>query len=318
VSIPFHRSAWAAVIAVAMSVGPFGCSSNEDPARSENAAAPPPSAGPTPGKDSTAKPLAKATKLEQPRAKPPQPTPGLAKTTAKPDVARPEPPRAAAAPAKKKIKSDGATVWLSASQLCEVCERDKDAAAKNFSKMAIEIEGTIEGLGFGMGAPYIVLTADGHLTGVYCRMIDKEPWSRVAPGQTVKLRGTWPKHATLPSLSDCVIVQAGENPAIKISAEELSRQCQADPGLVRKFGGKYLLVDGQVVSREDSLTAPLKIFLKGAGALSVECEISLAERELARDVKAGQSLKVLGVAIPTPDGKALRLQLCLPIAADMP
>jgi hypothetical protein len=317
VSIRFHRSAWTAVIAVAMSLELFGCGGNNDPARSDGPAGSPSSADKTSPKDSTAKPSAKTIKPEPPLAKPPQPTPGPGKSVAKPADPRPEPPRLAR-PEKKKIKSDGTTVWLSPAQLCEQYERDKDAAAKNFSQMAVEIEGTIEGLGFGAGAPYIVLRADGHLTGVYCRMTDKDPWSRVAPGQNVTLRGTWPKRAAMPSLSDCVIIKAGENPAVRISAEELSRQCQADPGAVRKYGGKYLLLDGQVVAKEDSITAPLKIFLKGAGSLVVECEISAAERELVRDVKAGQSLKVLGMAVPAPDGKAVRLQLCLPIASNSP
>jgi hypothetical protein len=88
------------------------------------------------------------------------------------------------------------------------------------------------------------------------RDIDKAPWNSVSQGSKVTLRGHGISGGVAGDVADCVITQAGPNPGIVVSAQELSTYFAADQEEAeKKYGSKCAYVDGEIVEKafpEDS------------------------------------------------------------------
>jgi hypothetical protein len=124
-------------------------------------------------------------------------------------------------------------------------------------------------------------------------MIDKEPWARVAPGQTVKLKGPWAAYGDLPALFDCVIVEAGPNPATVLTAAGLADEYAADAdGVKKKYAGKPVILSGEVVENKEQDDKSRIVRLKTTGKVTVEFSYGPIFAKQAANMTAGQPIKV--------------------------
>ena len=83
---------------------------------------------------------------------------------------------------------------------------------------------------------------------------------------------------------------AGPDPRIPVSAQKLAEAYAADKKAPdANYQGKYLLVDGEVVSKDIRPTHTL--YLKGDGNLRIACYVEEKEYE---GIQPGQRVKVVG------------------------
>jgi hypothetical protein len=199
-----------------------------------------------------------------------------------------------------------------------------DAARAKYAGKIIEISGEVADVSadpYG-SVGYVYLKTDAKGKTATCCTADTYPWAKVSPGSKVKVRGTWtPDYSRNGNLSQCVIVEAGPNPALTVSAEQLGKECTADrSAAVAKYNEKYAFVEGEVtkVGKSDycDVLATLKCDVPltacmGAGNSS-------SEKERMKALKAGDKLKVycrisLFEKNISPDGSvSLNTSLLLP------
>src|SRR5262249_20407606 len=121
-----------------------------------------------------------------------------------------------------------------------------------------------------------------------------EPWAEVSPGQVVKIQGRFPDPAFLePSLGNCMFVQAGENPAIRVTASELAKEHETDTAAATdKYKDKPLIIDGEVAKPPVTKGKQAYVTLKCDGKVRVVC---VFDKDRAKRIKSGQPLKAFGV-----------------------
>jgi tRNA_anti-like len=168
-------------------------------------------------------------------------------------------------------------VTLTAEQLIEELKGGYDAAAPKYKGKVLEATGTVES--FYADASMSAIFGAG---GATFQTLEYEPWSIVAPGQQVTVRGRWPEGGQ--RLFDCVIVGKGPDTALAITAEMLAKEFSADKAAAEKrYAGKPLLVTGEVVSAVSDPEDWRTIRLAGHGATSVRFEIKPGFRERPED-----------------------------------
>jgi hypothetical protein len=144
-------------------------------------------------------------------------------------------------------------------------KKDPEAAKAKYKDKVIEMSGTVSSV---RPDPYgevgrVNLEVPKDLLGVECMLADKKPWTKVSPGSKVKVRGKlWDRFNGV--LNPCEIVEAGKNPAVTLSAQELAKQFAADRKEARKmYDEKWAYLKGEVAEKLDDKVA---LRLKGEGA----------------------------------------------------
>jgi len=134
-------------------------------------------------------------------------------------------------------------------------------------------------------------TGGGVFATVYFPRAGPPPWTRVCPGQTVKVRGTHRSGNRIedaPHLEDAVLVEAGPSPAVVISAEQLAKEYGQDmERTTRRYALKPLLIEGDIIDTRGY------IVLKGDGKIHVACSGFGAGGMPKEPLKVGQRVTVL-------------------------
>jgi uncharacterized protein (DUF1330 family) len=196
-------------------------------------------------------------------------------------------------------------------------QRDKQAAFKKYFGKVVELSGVVESMGQDprAGRSFIHLRASEATHGVQCITLDPEPWATVSPGQTVRLKGTWPKETAVSTatLGDCVFVKKGPNPAIAISAVDLAKEYAADKdAAIKKYENKYLIVDGEIVHKETiSKRGTVTVALTGDGGVRVACFFTFVESVQSKPLQVGQRIKLIGTFVKPEETRDVTLSTCL-------
>jgi hypothetical protein len=185
---------------------------------------------------------------------------------------------------------------LSAMELQEEFTTDKAKALARYQGKTIDLTGVVKSVGddgTDQNGLVEIVTGSGSL-GLPCYTVDKEPFARLAPGQTVNLQGVWPKGAGEPTLRNCVIVKAGLSPAIALTALQLATEYAADPeGVKTKYDGKSLILSGDVVGKLTRDTGNSILYLKGTEKAHVELSFDAIHAGKTALIKEGHPIKLL-------------------------
>jgi hypothetical protein len=206
------------------------------------------------------------------------------------------------------------TFSLTAGQLSAEYKKDRNGAGEQYNNKVIELTGVVERFGRDIsGGVHVYLRAGEKLENVNCITVDDEPWSRVLPGQTIKVKGKGTEFAIAPSLIDCVFVETGPYQPTVLTAEQLAKEFAADPEAVnKKYENKYLILTGEIVSREYNSVGASSVVLKTAGKLKVGCSFTAFEKDLTKPLKVGQKIKVIGRYAHSYSKDEVNLYFCLP------
>jgi hypothetical protein len=236
---------------------------------------------------------------------------------------RPAPPTVPQATPEERAKTLAAMIeappdfTLKAREFFDEYQFNKSSAQKKYQDKVVELDGTVDSMGqdWTRNQSFIHLFISDKVAGVRCVTIDPEPWATVVPGQTVKIKGRWPAGiaTATATLTDCVFVDTGTSPAITLSAEQLAKEYAADRKAVRKkYDGKYLVVDGEIVRREQiSKRGASTISLKGDGSVRVACFFTAAEGVHFDSLKVGQQARVIGKFVMPEESNDPALSFCL-------
>lgn len=111
----------------------------------------------------------------------------------------------------------------------------------------------------------------------------------------MKVRGVVPSLIDAPALDPCVVLEAGANPAVVISAVQLTKEYDDDPAAtIKKYKDKYLIVEGEVVDKNRDALGPIIVYLKGDEDTRLPCKLAQAMRHQGEGLKPGQTIKVMG------------------------
>ncbi|MCS7045918.1 MAG: OB-fold putative lipoprotein [Gemmataceae bacterium] len=111
----------------------------------------------------------------------------------------------------------------------------------------------------------------------------------------MKVRGVWPEWSDEHRLDECELLETGPNPAVEIAAEALAEQFAKNKEATRaKFQDRFLLVTGILVDREVNETGAVRLWLKGAGDLRVDCGFDAPDRSEAERPPLGSGVRLVG------------------------
>jgi tRNA_anti-like len=178
----------------------------------------------------------------------------------------------------------------------------------------IELSGVVKGLHRGVdGKPRITLVAGDDVYGVGCGTIDPQPWASLATGQKVKLKGRWPEKSNAPTLDEVVILEAGPNPAIRMTASQLAKEYAVSPETAtKKYNEKYVILDGKFVEKRTPQVKTIRyVYLEGHGKTRVNCVMSPSDQEAADAIKPGEHIQVIGQYWALQEGDDVDLRDCL-------
>jgi hypothetical protein len=190
---------------------------------------------------------------------------------------------------------------LTAQELYDEFVKDKEAAHKKFAGKVIELSGVVRDC--KASGPHSLLVLDVKkkegsvgFDDVYGATEEKECWARHGRGQKVRLRGTWGGRAWLgAAVTHAAVVEAGPNPTVLYPAERLAKDWAADSaGLTKRYQNKHLVVEGEVLKKEERRGAFSTVYLKGTAKAPVACHFGFHDREQAEGLKVGQKVKVFG------------------------
>jgi len=196
-------------------------------------------------------------------------------------------------PSPEEMKKRPVDFTATAEGLFAEFKKDERAARQKYRGKTLEVDGVVR-MAFDDGHEGIISLEAGKdaFFGLPCFVPDKEPWAIVTPGQTLKVKGIWPEAATEPALRFCVIMEAGPNPVVVISAEQLTKDYAADPeGAVKKYSHKYMILSGVISKKEANELGAVTLTLKGADKVDIECNFA-AHNGPATATKEGQEVKL--------------------------
>jgi hypothetical protein len=191
--------------------------------------------------------------------------------TAAPTVA--EPPKR-----KEPVSEKPATISLTAADL----RRDW----MKYHGKQIEVTGAIAHM-FGILKEDAVVELDaGKDQLVTCFVADTDPWRKCVMGQTVKVRGKVGDF----HLKDSVVVEAGEIPIPRLSAEQFAKQFAKNPEeLAEKYKQKWFLLTGEIIDIVMDTKPHPTLILKGDGKLKLKVSYQFQKEE---PLKVGQKVEI--------------------------
>jgi hypothetical protein len=146
------------------------------------------------------------------------------------------------------------------------------------------------------GTAYLLMAGEKQaFSDVTCELTDPEPWTKVVPGQRVKVRGRCTFSEFGPKLQHGVLLETGPYLAVALSAEQLATEYDADPvATPDRYRGKHLLLSGEIAQKSVGSDGRAVIHLRGTGKTLVRCEFSSSERDFVKSMTVGQQLRVVG------------------------
>lgn len=206
---------------------------------------------------------------------------------------------------------------LTAEDFHKEYEADKNAAAQKYKGKVIELSGEVQTVKrIDADRSMLLLKVEKSFFGVQCVTTEEQPWAKVAPGQQIKIKGKWPEFSAGAAIIDCVFVETGEYAAIRISAADLAKEYAADgEAAVKKYDKKYLVITGEVVSKEFNSVGAGAVVLKTGNKVKVECSFTADEKDVVKAFKVGQSIKVVGqFTLNFASGDEVSVYFCLPLS----
>jgi len=186
-----------------------------------------------------------------------------------------------------------ADVSLTADEFAKEYKADSKGTAAKYKRKVIELSGTVDSFGKNFGGEVqLILGVKGEIVGVICFTADKKPWNQAAPGQTVKIKGTFPEVAISPALVNCVVVEASGPKETVLTAEDLGKAYDADPAAVKaKYKNKSLVLSGTVADKKDE---GLRVYFKTSSKVKVLASFTPSDKKDAEAIKPGQPARVVG------------------------
>jgi hypothetical protein len=175
------------------------------------------------------------------------------------------------------------------------------AGPEKYKSKIVELTGPVTGAGNAPVnseggeklRPSLTLQGEEVTDLIGCVTVDPQPWTKAAPGQTVKLRGECRGNA---QLLDCEILEVtGQAPPI-MSAEELVKETARDlDAAKKKYGGKYLQLSGEILQVTSAKGGGARVWFK-ASVTKPRLFVVLGkdQKPLIDTLKAGQQFKFLG------------------------
>jgi uncharacterized protein (DUF1330 family) len=232
-------------------------------------------------------------------------------------ASEPAPPIKETPPPAKvaEVPQVAAAFSLTADALIKDYLQNRPAAVEKYGGKIIELTGVVKNVGREFtGTAYLHLEGAGDVVGVTCYPADPEPWGKIVPGQSIKLRGTGEATGAEAILRQCVFIETGPGLAIVVSAEQLAQEYAADrEAATKKYANKYLLVSGEIAQKDAEDSGAAKILLKGVGNVRVRCQFPAAEEDWTRSMRSGQQLRALGQYSMGTDPNEAQLTRCLPL-----
>ena len=179
-------------------------------------------------------------------------------------------------------------------------KEDADVTTKKYEKKFLILTGRVTKVGRSPGGePLLELEgAKDAFLGVQCSTRDKKPWLSALPGQTVKVQGVGPQVAGAASLDQCDVLQVSASPPPTFEADALAKEygMGGAKAAMKKYGGKPLIVEGEVASVEAKEDEPVLVLLKAAPGPRPYLRFATdsAEGKRAAGLKAGQKVKGVG------------------------
>jgi hypothetical protein len=197
-----------------------------------------------------------------------------------------------------------------AKDLAEEFKKDEKACQQKYSGKTIEVSGKVTDITWQEIQEKAYIRLEKFPDGVQCITIDKQPWAKIAPGQTVKIRGKAADYSfrTLITLEACEVVDSGPNQLEEISTEDLIKKLQADKDRpVDELGPPgHLLVSGEVARIEKGEQNREVVYLKGTDGIAVTCGL---DDYFIKKLKPGQKIKLVARAQVTGEGKEIKIHL---------
>jgi hypothetical protein len=200
------------------------------------------------------------------------------------------------------------SLTMSSEELTKECVKDGKAADKKYADKVLLVEGavlkskksgrdwSVQLFGFKEAG-----TADDKF--VDCEFSQKSPsfasLSKLVPGQNVKIKGTFVAVFPYgPRIGDCELIETGPDTAIRITAEQLTKEYATnDKAADAKYKGKQLVVEGVVAvqpAQENTNTVLLEGFNPDAEKPKRVAVFSVRLEKEFRALKKGQKVKVRG------------------------
>jgi hypothetical protein len=147
---------------------------------------------------------------------------------------------------------------LAALDLAKEYESDKDAAEKKYKDKIVEVDGVVFNSPTARMDDAVVIIANykadpkkiiGRMVMASSTKEDRQKVLKLSKDQTVKLRGkVFGDFAGNVSLAECMVVEAGPDPSIKVSAADLTKAYATDEkSATDKYNDKMVVVDGTFV-----------------------------------------------------------------------
>jgi hypothetical protein len=200
---------------------------------------------------------------------------------------------------------------LTVEQLGQEALTDKTAAEKKYKGKYVEVEGPVEGLVYVPTFDrYEAVSLKGqgpmHVQCMHLEGKSAEQAANLTKGQKVKIRGTFDGVADyLITLVNGELVEVGTDPAIAVSAGQLTKEYSADEnGSNKKFKDKQLVLDGMIASID---TEKMSLFLEGidpsaAKGLRIRAYLPNNFKRTVAGLTRGQTIKVKGECRGKADG----------------
>jgi hypothetical protein len=176
------------------------------------------------------------------------------------------------------------------------------AASKKYDGRVVELTGKVTSLGrneLNPNEPPIILLDGGPQQFVLCSTVDKQPWLKCVPGQTVKIRGKvhGSRLYVAVSVHDCEFTVVSGNPATPLSVGQLLKDIASDAAAKQKYDGKIVFLSGEFVSVKKSDTGfgfHRIVELKGDGKRPIHCQGKSSDDLFLKKLKAGEPVTFLG------------------------
>lgn len=189
---------------------------------------------------------------------------------------------------------------ITAEELAQEIAADPEAARQKYGGKVVHVTGSVKEMGGDPVDPYcsyIALSTGPSPTDKLVCMTQSEPWSEIAPGQTVTLGGIFPSFETGAAIQDCMVIEAGEGGPISVESQELADEVATNFDEARQsYNDFYLVVTGPAeISFKDD--APPELVFQTEGDIKIVARLaSTQNEELLRQFGPKRIAKVAGRA----------------------
>jgi hypothetical protein len=191
-------------------------------------------------------------------------------------------------------------------------KKDAAAARDRYRGRVVEITGLVTHAGIGPdGKHYLTL---GQNTG--CMTPEGAPWTKAAPGQTVKVRGKSPEKSIYPHLMDCEIVEVSGPMPPSFTPEQFAKECTTDLKAARaKYKDKFVQISGEIVEvKFNDIKQSVVTFKTPTPTPRIRIAFSPYQEPLIKPLKKGQEFKAFGQFTELFTGEEeIQLQWGLPL-----